>query len=53
MVKSVMNHASFRAGEGRVKLANTMIDGLIYAGTLRPTARLMPPFRPELEEFNF
>jgi len=25
------------------------IDGLVYAGTLKPTARLMPPFRPEIE----
>lgn len=24
------------------------IDGLVYAGTLKPTARLMPPFRPEV-----
>lgn len=25
-----------------------MIDGLVYAGTLKPTARLMPAFRPEI-----
>ncbi|GEM_PF-1547426 len=25
-----------------------MIDGLVYAGTLKPTARLMPAFRPEV-----
>lgn len=27
------------------------IDGLVYAGTVKPTARLMPPFRPELATF--